>query len=170
MKTKIQKILLPIASLLLFLPVISYANFSVKDFVEPTITCGIANKYKDRLIITNQTEKIPFITIQENPNFNFGCKIHYPSSIFELHAEITAPQSNNISSNLEHTKSSTKKTVTIITKPITFKNNGYVALKLNEGDFQGNYEIKIFVDNEHIGDMLFDVNKSYNKTLKSKAP
>ena len=161
-----QKTLLSITSLLLLLPVISYADFSVNPDSIPTITCGIANKYKDRLIISNQTEKIPFITKQENPNFIFGCKIHSPGNVFELHTEITTPQANNVTRNIGRTKNNKNKTVTITTKPKIFQNNGYIALKLNEDDLQGNYEIKLFIDNEHVGDMLFDVSKSYNKTSK----
>ena len=158
-----QKTLLSITSLLLLLPVTSYADFSVDPDSIPTITCGIANKYKGRLIISNQTEKIPFITKQENPNFTFGCKIHSPGNVFKLHTEITTPQAINVTSNIGHTKNNT---VTITTKPKIFQNNGYIALMLNEADLQGNYEIKLFIDNEHVGDMLFDVRKSYNKPSK----
>ena len=165
-KTKMQITLLPITSLLLLLPVISYADFSVDPDSIPTITCGIANKYKDRLIISNQTKKIPFITKQENPNFNFGCKIHSPGNVFELHAEITTPQAKNLTSDIDRTKNNKYKTVRITTKPQIFRNTGNISLKLNEDDPQGNYEIKLFIDNEHVGDMLFDVNKSYNKTSK----
>ena len=151
-------------------PAMAFADISPQFFSMATITCGIANKHKDRLIISNQTDKIPFITKHDNPNFHFGCKIHYPNNIFALHAEITSPQKNNVTSNVRYTENSTKKTVTLITKPIRFKNNGYVALKLSEGDLPGKYEIKLFIDNEHIGDMSFDVNKSYITLSNPKAP
>ena len=170
MKTKMQKTLLFITPLFMLLPEMSSADISSPFFSMPTITCGIANKHKDRLIISNQTKKIPFITKQKNPNFYFGCKVHHPNNIFALHAEITSPQKNNVTSNVGYTEHGTKQTVTLTTKPIRFKNNGYVALKLSEGDLPGKYEIKLFIDNEHIGDISFDVSKSYITSSNPKAP
>lgn len=127
---------------------------------EYKIVCGIASKNGKFVKIIKETRIIPFITAKEDPSFYFGCTIRRNKKGIQtdiLEIALTAPKTNQISSNINYTKKEFKNTINLTYTPRKFKNFSSIVFRLNEGDQAGEYKLSLRIKNKFDRQIIFQI-------------
>lgn len=129
------------------------------------IKAGLMKKISDyEYIVYKETTRIPYITKKMNPGFFFGYTLNSKSDVPFYHvAVINAPSTDNVSGDFIDVSIKSEGRMVVTTKKILNKHYGYYSLFLNEDDPSGFYAIKIYINDELLTTIDFNVEAPANK-------
>ena len=123
------------------------------------VKAGLIKKIgDDKYVVYKETTRIPYITEKMDPEFFFGYTLHSKrDNLFYHHAVMDVPSTDNISSDFIDINRNLEDRVIVTTKNVLNKHYGYYQMSLEENDPSGLYRIKIFINDELLTTIDFNV-------------